>query len=838
MAVELATAYISLVPSFRGGVGAIQGEARKMGTAMSDTMAGEIDKSTRSGGRLSRAFSGIGGALAGGLAVGAGLTAVTNLVGGFISEAEDAAKVARETANVIRSTGSAANVTAQDIDTLASALSAKAAVDDEVIASGANVLLTFTRVANQAGAGNDIFNQATAIALDMSEAMGTDLQGAVVQVGKALNDPIAGMSALSRVGVQFTEQQKAQIEALVASGDQLGAQKLILAELTTQFGGAAAAGATSSEKLSVAWGNVQEQLGTVLLPIFDKVATWLANELPGAIQWAQEAMAPFVEAWRKYGDEIMTVVRVLFTWIQTQVKIFMTAIKIEWAVISAIVTFFNDWVVRPLRAAVTGLIDFFTPAIQGGVAAVRAAWNVIENVYTFFRDRIQGPLMSSVGAIRDGAVLAFQETVGRVAAIWRGILDVYTFFRERVYDPIRSTVIALRDNIKDAFQAAVDGVKSIWDRLASIVKTPINLVIGFYNAGIRGVWNAVISKIPGVGDLPSIAHLNRGGVVPGSGNRDTVPAMLTPGEFVVTKKAAQTWGPEVLRALNNPNGTIDPGIFGYATGGYVRSADEALAWARAQAGKPYRFPDVGPATYDCSGFTSALINFILGRNPHSRRHSSGSMGSDPALRPGDGGNPMGGLFGARPPYMTNSVGARVGHTTATLMGVNMEATPPAVRVGGNARGARSLTQLYHLPGYGGLSDADKQVVTSVAGLRGASLSGMQPPLGDLLQTLFNKLPGIILDFFMKKLPQLIVDAVRDVFTQDVRGSVAFAHGGTVRKPGPIEVGENGRERIWADRGMYVEANADRGGRGRQIVINNNQAPFDLDRAYRQALLLV
>jgi hypothetical protein len=94
-------------------------------------------------------------------------------------------------------------------------LSKKSGIDDEVIASGANVLLTFTKVRNEAGKGNDIFNQGTTIALDMSRALGTDLQGSVIQVGKALNDPIKGISALQRVGVSFTEQQKDQIKTLV-----------------------------------------------------------------------------------------------------------------------------------------------------------------------------------------------------------------------------------------------------------------------------------------------------------------------------------------------------------------------------------------------------------------------------------------------------------------------------------------------------------------------------------------------------------------------------------------------------------------------------------------------
>ena len=45
-------------------------------------------------------------------------------------------------------------------------------------------------------------------------------------------------------------------------------------------------------------------------------------------------------------------------------------------------------------------------------------------------------------------------------------------------------------------------------------------------------------------------YARTGGRVPGTGSRDTVPAMLTPGEFVLRKSAAQSLGPEVLASLN------------------------------------------------------------------------------------------------------------------------------------------------------------------------------------------------------------------------------------------------------------------------------------------------
>ena len=48
---------------------------------------------------------------------------------------------------------------------------------------------------------------------------------------------------------------------------------------------------------------------------------------------------------------------------------------------------------------------------------------------------------------------------------------------------------------------------------------------------------------------PGGITMARGGVVPGRGNKDTVPAMLTPGESVVTKEATRKYGP-MIQAMN------------------------------------------------------------------------------------------------------------------------------------------------------------------------------------------------------------------------------------------------------------------------------------------------
>ena len=146
-------------------------------------------------------------------------------------------KAVAQTNARLKSTGAVANVTAKDIVALSDAIADKTGVDDDQIHAVENMLLTFTKIRNEVGKNNDIFSQATTTVVDLSIAFEKDLNSSAIMLGKALNDPVKGITALSRAGVQFTEGQKKTIKSLVESGKFLEAQKMILKELESQVGG-------------------------------------------------------------------------------------------------------------------------------------------------------------------------------------------------------------------------------------------------------------------------------------------------------------------------------------------------------------------------------------------------------------------------------------------------------------------------------------------------------------------------------------------------------------------------------------------------------------------------
>jgi len=285
---SLATAFVTIKPDTTGFGARL---SQSVGTSASSAGTSAAKSFTS---RFGAALK-IGGVLAGAFAVTKGITFFKDT----IAEATEATKVMGLTEAVIKSTGGTANLTADQVSKLSAAISEKVGVDDEAIQSGANMLLTFKNISDQAGKGNDIFTQATQTITDMSAAMGTDMKGSAIQLGKALNDPIAGISALSRVGVTFTDDQKEMITSLVEGGDTMAAQQIILKELKSEFGGAAAAMATPAEKAQVAWGNFKEDIGMKLLPVIEDLSNWFRKEGLPALEdfgrWIGQKLGPVLE---------------------------------------------------------------------------------------------------------------------------------------------------------------------------------------------------------------------------------------------------------------------------------------------------------------------------------------------------------------------------------------------------------------------------------------------------------------------------------------------------------------------------------------------------------------
>jgi hypothetical protein len=259
----------------------------------------------------------------------------------IVDESVAAQGAAAQLAAVIKSTGGVAGVSANEIDKLSASLSKTSVFGDDAVKSAASLLLTFTNIRGE------VFRNTLPAITDLATAMGSDLNSAAIQVGKALNDPLKGVSALQRVGVSFSAAQKDVIKNLVETNRLAEAQGVILKELQVQFGGSAKA---ARDTLGGALAGLQNAFGDAL-----EVSQDSSSGIIGAIN----SIADNLPGWREKFDSFFGFLKEGFT-----------GVKIGYmrdaADIQRVLAFFNE-----IDAAVLGRIPGKTGELaraQGEIA--------------------------------------------------------------------------------------------------------------------------------------------------------------------------------------------------------------------------------------------------------------------------------------------------------------------------------------------------------------------------------------------------------------------------------------------------------------------------------------
>jgi hypothetical protein len=516
------------ITGLKRDLSAVQGGLEKTDRA-ADQAGRQLERTGRRGGR---AVGGLKMAL-GGIAGIVGFGAITGGLASMVGEFQESRKVGAQTTAVLKSTGGAANVTSKQVNNLANALSKKAGVDDETVQSGENLLLTFTKVRNETGRGNDVFNQATKTMLDMSAALGQDTRTSALQLGKALQDPVRGVTALRRVGVELTNEQQDQIKALVASGRSMDAQKIILRELNTEFGGSAAAQRTALDSVKVAMSNVAEAAGSVLVPAFDAVAKVIVTFVDQATRGVSVGGA-FVTVFRTTGSVVADTVGAfiaIVTWLKnTQAVLYplagaVGAVTAAWAAMTILTT-----VQSMLAATRAAVIAMNVALLANPILLVVAALGVLVGalIYAYktsdtFRAIVDGA-WSTVKAVVIGAAVAIAKAVtgtwntisSVTSATWgfvsKATTDAWNAIKTAVLTPIRVARDVLAGDVFPAISnaasatwgAILKAAGSAWNAIKTAITTPItaarDLVSGvWHEMGVRAdsAWSSLIKAIGG-----------------------------------------------------------------------------------------------------------------------------------------------------------------------------------------------------------------------------------------------------------------------------------------------------------------------------------------------------
>jgi hypothetical protein len=403
--------------------------------------------------------------------------------------------------STLKATGNAANITADGFFEYANQLQATTGVGADQITQGAALLGTFRAVRNEVGKGNQIFTRATEAALDLSKKGFGDLESANKMLGKALQDPTRGITALSRAGVTFSESQKEQIKTLQESGDLLGAQKVILAEVEGQVKGTAKAyGQTTAgqvDRAARAFEELQKALAVALLPVITTLAGLLTK----------------VSGFMQENERVVKIAIIAFTGLAAVVVATSAALKVmaAFAALSSPI----GLVAVAIGAVVAGVILLwkrsatFRKVVTGAWEAVRA---VVEKVVDVFR----GPVKAAFDVISNTVKAVARLLSGDFSGAW----DAAKGAVRGVLDWIKATVLALPSIILTAAvkigTAIVNGIKSgvaslgdkVWDGIKAL---PSNLLgrVGAWLQGLKTIGGRVISYLAsGVTGLAAAAWAN------------------------------------------------------------------------------------------------------------------------------------------------------------------------------------------------------------------------------------------------------------------------------------------------------------------------------------------
>ena len=383
----------------------------------------------RAGGSLSKLSGSIAKsrAVAVGLGVGLervaekGISALGNAIGDGIQGAQELEKAQAQTAAVIKSTGGAAGVTADQVRALAEAQESVTTVDDKTIQSGENLLLTFTNI------GKTVFPGATkaavnmAVAFNKGDAATADIDSAAIQLGKALNDPAKGFTALSRAGVSFNDQQKAILKGTnalnkeqvkhyqnlkktdkaaaerykkgILANNLLTSQKLILAELNKEFGEAGKAAGTGftadinrandaiddakvaiAQGLIPAVGEVARELTTTLNDPqvqsgLKELGKGIGEAVKGIVAFAKtvpwETIASSLQAAAGFAKDLLNAFLGLPAWVQTAVITGWGLNKITGGALGDIVSSLASGLIKGVLGINAGVVNVNAATVSG-----------------------------------------------------------------------------------------------------------------------------------------------------------------------------------------------------------------------------------------------------------------------------------------------------------------------------------------------------------------------------------------------------------------------------------------------------------------------------------------
>ncbi len=497
-------------------------------TAAFEEGLGEAQKRLAAAGKSMQA---VGDSMAGlGQTLTLGVTAPLLAAGAAaIQGAQAQAQAMAQVEAALASMGNGAGRTAEQLLAASDAMELNSLFDgDEILSKVTANLLTFGNVAGEQ------FDRAQQAAVDMATRLGADPQAAAIMLGKALNDPIRGLTALGKNGSitkDWIAANKERIAAMVAEGKIAQAQGLILNEIEKQYGGAAEAAANASpwRKLQVALGQMGDAVGEILLPVVKELTGYLkglvtafSNLSPGT----QSVIVGFAAAAAAIGPVLIGVGSMVTAFgailpvlapvvaliggaglgsvllaAATAAAPFIAA----GAAIAAIWSLGGDKIGAALKSIWEGVQEAFGPAMTELVNVASNAWEEFTNSEFLASLSELASVIGNVGLIilksLGGAVPGIIKALGSlITGTFKVIVDAVKL----VYHVLTGDWAAAWEDAKNLLKHAVEGIGGA---IAYLTEAAVEAVKALYQGvkdwigdKLAAVWDGAKKMIQGLGD--------------------------------------------------------------------------------------------------------------------------------------------------------------------------------------------------------------------------------------------------------------------------------------------------------------------------------------------------
>jgi len=382
------------------------------------------------------------------------------------------------------------------------------AVDAEVIKATQAKLLTFKEIAKTADTVGGSFDRATLAAVDLAAAGFGSAETNAIQLGKALNDPIKGITALTRSGITFTEQEKAKIKTLTESGKVLEAQDMILKAIEKQVGGTAAATANASDKMKLAFDNVKETVGAALLPAFDSLVVRLlpvVEKLGPQLASIFSALIPvfdkvaillprLIDSFLPLIDvlaDIMVLVGDLAIDMMPAFMAIMDALlPVVMAILPPLAAFLKD-LMEPLAPAIIALMKALQPVIDKILPVFLDLINQLLPVFLMLLDEALVPLIPIFASLIVAMLPLLDELLPLLTMLLKDVVVPALRLTASVISQVLISAVKFLagtfDNVLPGIRKFAEVFRTVFTGIVDFMKPIVNSIIGLIESMVNGI---------------------------------------------------------------------------------------------------------------------------------------------------------------------------------------------------------------------------------------------------------------------------------------------------------------------------------------------------------------